>query len=519
MLSNVTTPANHTRDRLLQKFGSDLDLLALGSAVSKVVELASSDSEATQTLANCVLSDVALTQKILRLANTVFYRTYFSAPVTTISRAIFLLGFDTIKISALTMLLVDSLSNSKQAQNVRIELEDALCASLVGRELARQSHYQGSEEASIAALFKNLGRLLIASHEHQLYKDINTLCEQDNLLPMQASSQVLGCSFDFLTEAVLREWNIPDTIIHATSPLPAGKVMPSKSAKEWMRHVATFSAEASNLIMHTRDPASNAGGQALLARFGSVLHLDQKKLNELFSTIDQEIHQIVQSCDLTKPRDKEAAAEAAALLPESRSMGLPAILQQAAMGTPAPQGNARHPSGKPIDARDLLLAGIQDATHMMASGRCKPNELMLLVLETLYSSLGFRFATICLKDTKCDLFLANMAIGEHHAVRQARFVFSGESAPDLFHLAMENDADLMITDATSPKIHDLLPDWHLALLPDAQSMIILPLVAQKVQLGLFYADRILPAPEGVPSDETALIKTLKGQLLAALHSR
>jgi hypothetical protein len=41
-------------------------------------------------------------------------------------------------------------------------------------------------------------------------------------------------------------------------------------------------------------------------------------------------------------------------------------------------------------------------------------------------------------------------------------------------------------------------------------------VVGKVQLGLFYADRVHPAPEGVPPDETQLIKALKAQVLLAL---
>jgi hypothetical protein len=62
----------------------------------------------------------------------------------------------------------------------------------------------------------------------------------------------------------------------------------------------------------------------------------------------------------------------------------------------------------------------------------------------------------------------------------------------------------------------LLPSWHKELLPDARSFIVLPLIVNKVQLGLFYADRTATAPEGVPADETALIRALKGQVLAAL---
>jgi GAF domain-containing protein len=144
---------------------------------------------------------------------------------------------------------------------------------------------------------------------------------------------------------------------------------------------------------------------------------------------------------------------------------------------------------------------------------------MLLVLETLYSSLGFRFATVCLKDVQLGQFRARIAIGESNVERQKGFAFPVEAARDLFHLSMENDADLMISDAIVPKIRDLLPVWHRTLLPDARSFIVLPLVVQKRPLGLFYADRALPAPEGVPADETALIKTLKGQVLGALNPR
>ena len=95
-----------------------------------------------------------------------------------------------------------------------------------------------------------------------------------------------------------------------------------------------------------------------------------------------------------------------------------------------------------------------------------------------------------------------------------------EELADAFRVrvALENDADLLISNATDPKIRNLIPDWHKALLPDAKSFIVLPLVIQKKAVGLFYADRTEFALEGVPADETALIKTLKGQVLGALNS-
>ena len=145
------------RAALMQKVCGDEDMFALGTSVARVVQMASSDDQGTHDLAYYVLSDVALTQRILRLSNTATLPHRLRHLVTTISRAISLLGFDNVKTTALAMLLVDALANSAHAQSVRVELEAALCASLVGREMARHSFYQGAEEASIGALFKNLG--------------------------------------------------------------------------------------------------------------------------------------------------------------------------------------------------------------------------------------------------------------------------------------------------------------------------------------------------------------------------
>jgi GAF domain-containing protein len=198
----------------------------------------------------------------------------------------------------------------------------------------------------------------------------------------------------------------------------------------------------------------------------------------------------------------------------SRTAGtLPSVLALASLDAGAQEG--AYPSGKPYDAREQLLAGVQELTEMRAQGKARVNELIQAVLETLYRSMGFRFATVCLKDAKAGQFRARIALGDKKGALQERFVFPLHGK-DLFHLAMDNDADLMIADASVAKIRDLLPPWHLELLPDARSFIVLPLVVQGVQLGLFYADRAQPAPEGVPPDETSLIRALKGQVLAAL---
>jgi GAF domain-containing protein len=283
-----------------------------------------------------------------------------------------------------------------------------------------------------------------------------------------------------------------------------------------MQQVAAFSAAAASLIPQLKDARENDSGAALLKRFGAALNLDTEMLGELVATAAREVRVLVDIASLGPGEDlTDVAADAT----ETTEQGLPReLLLDRADHSSSLQVSERHASGKPFNARDLLLAGVQDVTQMTASGKCKVNDLMLLVLETLYSGLGFRFATVSLQDVRTGQFRARIAMGERAAQRQAGFVFPAPSEYDLFHLALDNNVDLMIADAATPKIHDLLPAWHRKLLPDARSFIVLPLVINKHQIGLFYADRAQPAPEGVPPDETALIKTLKGQVLTALNS-
>lgn len=510
-INDNSTGSSTTRDRLLKKFSTDGELLSLGVTIARVVELASSDDEGTQNLANYILSDVALTQKILRLANTVFYRNVSNTPVSTVTRAIFLLGFNTVKTTALALLLIDKLSKNQHTNHIRRELIESLCASLIGRELARYSHLQGVEEAAIAALFKNLGKILLVSHEYPLYRDITNLLE-DGVSPTQAEIQTMGCSYDFLTEAVLREWNLPDTLIYAMSPLGYGPVKPARNRPEWMRQVVVFSGEAQRLILQNHDKGSSKEANALLQRFGQALHLDTDRIRHLFTAIGQEIGEVAKGLDLHRTDCQPQPATA----PVNQ---LPIVLQAATINQSGKPTDARHPSGKPVNARDLLLAGIGAATQLMATTQYKPSELILLIVETLHSSLGFRFSAACIHDMKSGQFRAAITMGEQHSARQPRFCFPATPGPDVFHLALENRADLMIADASTPKIRDLLPGWHRSLLTDARSIMILPLFNESTPVGLFYGDRVRPAPEGIPSDEAGLIKTLMGQMQTAIRLR
>ena len=176
---------------------------------------------------------------------------------------------------------------------------------------------------------------------------------------------------------------------------------------------------------------------------------------------------------------------------------------------------AYHSSGKPYNAMDQLLAGMSKVTTFTATESYRANELLMLVLKILHQSLGFSFATICLKDIKTHQYRARLSLGKDHTNLQQHFIFS-ETSSDLFSLAIKKNTDLSISDTRDVKVRSMLPAWHLRLLPNTQSFVILPLVISGKAIGVYYFDRQHTAPEGISSDEMKIIKILKNHVLAAL---
>ena len=147
-------------ERILASLRDNGDFPAMETTVSQVSQLASSEDTSTSVLADAVLQDYGLAQKLLRLVNTAAFAQRHQ--VTTISRAVLLLGFERVRTVATGLILFEHL----QAQAKTPELVDALTMSfysaILGRAIADQTHFVDPEEAFISALFHNLGRTLVA---------------------------------------------------------------------------------------------------------------------------------------------------------------------------------------------------------------------------------------------------------------------------------------------------------------------------------------------------------------------
>jgi serine/threonine protein kinase len=97
-----------TIDFLLRRMRHKSDFPALSHTISEINKMVGSEQDGAANLSRVILKDFALTNKLLKLVNTAFYG-QFGGTISTISRAVVILGFETIRNAAITLLLFDHL--------------------------------------------------------------------------------------------------------------------------------------------------------------------------------------------------------------------------------------------------------------------------------------------------------------------------------------------------------------------------------------------------------------------------
>ncbi len=174
-----------------------------------------------------------------------------------------MLGFDTVRTAALGMLLVDAL-DANRAGGVRSELEVSLCASLVGRNMVALLAAGGgdsgrasslhSEEASVVALLKNIGPLLLATHEVESHKEIVAIVAKGRYNQEEAALAVLGCGYQALSQGVAQAWKLSSPLVTALAPQPPGVLKPAANRAELTAQLACFGIDCAHLAASATPP-------------------------------------------------------------------------------------------------------------------------------------------------------------------------------------------------------------------------------------------------------------------------
>jgi hypothetical protein len=166
-------------------------------------------------------------------------------------------------------------------------------------------------------------------------------------------------------------------------------------------------------------------------------------------------------------------------------------------------------------AVEMLAAGIQDVTTTLVSDDFRLNEVLRMILETMFRALGFRRVVFCLRDPKTDTLTGRFGLGE--GAREVAAVFKvplKTGTPDLFTAVCIKGVDTQIADVASANLAGRMPPWYPQTV-NAPSFLLLPLVMKNATFALIYADYAQARALNLGEQELSLLRTLRSQAVMA----
>ncbi|MDP2144183.1 MAG: HDOD domain-containing protein [Gallionella sp.] len=508
-----------TTEFLLQRMRSKQDFPAISGVISEINNIVSSESESSSKLASVILQDLALTNKLLRLVNTASF-SQFGGSINTISKAVVILGFETVRNIATTLILLEFLQNKPQAAQLKEEIVKAVLAGELAAKLSSRNDVRDVEEVLICAMFHNLGKMLALFYFYEESQEVANLARQGESEQV-ASARILGIPYSELGTSVARSWNFPPRLIAGMRLLTAESIAPPKNELDRL-------TVAVNLAYDLCDVSSSSDVQdkpqklaELSKRYENTGKLTER---ELSAALDAGLNEmgnrsatlgigIAGSPLLTRARQWSGRP-----LPAPRQKNGKSIEDMTDLGQSVANRYGNEESlTLSLNPDSILGAGIQEVTNTMM-GEFNLTDLLQMVLETIYRGMNFQRALFMLRNNKEAAMLARFGFGPDIGQIIPKFRFPLQFKPDVFHLSIEKGLDISIEDVRSLNISDKIPDWYHETV-NAPSFVLLPLMLDGKAIGLIYADMPEANHLDISHQQLALLRTLRNQAVLAIKQK
>jgi serine/threonine protein kinase len=522
--SAPTAQSNATLDFLLRRMRHKSDFPALSDSVARIQRVASSEDDSISDLTHEILKDVALTHKLLRLVNSVHFAHASRGTVSTVSRAVSLVGFNAVRNMALSLVMLDHMQDQQHASQMREEFLRAMMAGSVAAELCGAA--AEAEEAFIGAMFQNLGRMLCEFYFPEEAGQIRAIVAAGRTEGGEeaAAQQVLGVGLEDLGAGVARVWGLPEALQRCIrKPLGSPPMRPPEKGVERLRWVARAANEVASTLLLADAQQVEARLQGLAAQYARTLALSAQAIAEATLRARRQLVAMADALDLRVAPDAPAAR--LLQLPASPAVGDGAPDDALAAHELRPQATQPLPPAAPgvhggqaalAQVAEVLSAGIQDITNAMVDEGFKLNDVLRMILETMFRALGAQRMVFCLRDAKTDVLTGRFGLGEGNDVAVRAMAVPLRTPGDLFAAVCLRGADTLIEDATEPRMQARLPAWYRSSL-DAPTFLLLPLQMKGRPFALIYADHVHPGGIAVDDKALGLLRTLRNQAVMAFR--
>ncbi len=505
---------NSTLEFLLRRMRTKQDFPAISGSIAEINRIVSSESASGSKLASAILQDFSLTSKLLKLVNAATYG-QFGGKINTISKAVVVLGFETVRSIASSLMVIDFLQNKPQAAQLKDEIANAILSSVVALQLAEgESAVRDTEELMVCTMFYNLGKLLTTYYFFDESQEIIRLVQQGSS-EESAAIKVLGISYGELGIGVARSWNFSHRML--TSMHQLKEIKKPEGELPAMAITVNLANDLCNVAQSGKNKAQALGG--LIKRYSAARKLTEK---DLLGALERGLTDFRQRSSalgirlgrcqvLDKVRRWHGKMEDDG--PTSTRSG--GVLEDIQLEKSL---NADDSGSFKITPDAILSAGAQDVSNTIVVPDFKLNDALLMILETIYRAMNFHRAVLLIRDNKRQEMVARYGFGEGFEQLKSRFTFPLASQKDVFHLAIEDGVDIAISNTRASNIEAKIPAWYWKAV-NAPCFMLLPAMVKGKTICMFYADMAQPDQFEATQQQLALLRTLRNQAILAIKQK
>ncbi|MEO7424240.1 MAG: HDOD domain-containing protein [Fibrobacteria bacterium] len=210
------------------------DLPTLPAMMATITRLMQDPRTSAEELGRAIATDPALVSKMLKLVNSAFYG--FPGRISTITQAIVILGFSTIRNVVLTTSVLKAFGpNSNQnGFDVARFWEHSLLTGAIARSLAVEREANFIEETFIAGLLHDMGRIVLSQKLTSEFEKVVLVKNKAGISQLQAEQSVLKLTHGDIGGWLARKWNLPipyvDVMRFHHFPLESARLDPNIQA-------------------------------------------------------------------------------------------------------------------------------------------------------------------------------------------------------------------------------------------------------------------------------------------------